>query len=202
MGTTTNNGWTYPESTDLVKDGATAIQTLADDIDTTLGVYAPSSSGLTLINTTTFSAVASQSVNDVFSATYDNYLITGRATMNTGQAALQFRLRASGTDSSASYDRATWFYSFANPAVWNNYVSSTGGGEQPIGGLTNTNSFFHLNVSGANLAATTAFWGGTSSSAHFLSGGMHTLTTQYTGFTIFPSSNNMTGYVSVFGVNK
>jgi hypothetical protein len=49
MGTTTNNGWTYPESTDLVKDGATAIQTLADDIDTTLGVYAPSTSGLTLI---------------------------------------------------------------------------------------------------------------------------------------------------------
>jgi hypothetical protein len=74
MGTTTNNGWTYPESTDLVKDGATAIQTLADDIDTTLGVYAPSTSGLTLINTTTFSAVASQSVNDVFSATYDTFI--------------------------------------------------------------------------------------------------------------------------------
>ena len=75
MGTTTNNGWTYPESTDLVKDGATAIQTLADDIDTTLGVYAPSTSGLTLINTTSFSGVASQSVNDVFSSTYDNYRI-------------------------------------------------------------------------------------------------------------------------------
>jgi hypothetical protein len=75
MGTTTNNGWTYPESTDLVKDGATAIQTLADDIDTTLGVYAPSSSGLTLINTTSFSGVSSQSINDVFSATYENYVV-------------------------------------------------------------------------------------------------------------------------------
>lgn len=36
-GTTTNNAWTYPTSTDLVKDGATAIQTLADGIDTSTG---------------------------------------------------------------------------------------------------------------------------------------------------------------------
>lgn len=36
-GTTTNNGWTYPTSTDYVKDGATAIQTLATGIDTSTG---------------------------------------------------------------------------------------------------------------------------------------------------------------------
>ena len=35
-GTTSAFGWDYPTSTDLVKDGATAIQTLADDIDTSL----------------------------------------------------------------------------------------------------------------------------------------------------------------------
>ena len=33
MGTTTNNGWPYPESTDYVADGATAIENLADAID-------------------------------------------------------------------------------------------------------------------------------------------------------------------------
>jgi hypothetical protein len=38
MGNTANNNWPYPESTDLVKDGATAIENLADAIDTTLGV--------------------------------------------------------------------------------------------------------------------------------------------------------------------
>jgi hypothetical protein len=36
-GTTTNNGWDYPTSTDYVKDGATAIETLATDIDTSVG---------------------------------------------------------------------------------------------------------------------------------------------------------------------
>jgi hypothetical protein len=41
MGTTTNNGWTYPESTDLLKTALLLFKDLADAIDTTLGVYAP-----------------------------------------------------------------------------------------------------------------------------------------------------------------
>jgi hypothetical protein len=36
MGTTANFSWPYPESTDYVADGATAIENLADAIDTTL----------------------------------------------------------------------------------------------------------------------------------------------------------------------
>jgi len=37
-GTTANNSWPYPDSTDFVADGATAIENLADAIDSTLGV--------------------------------------------------------------------------------------------------------------------------------------------------------------------
>lgn len=36
-GITTNNGWTYPTSTDLVTNGASAMQTLATGIDTSTG---------------------------------------------------------------------------------------------------------------------------------------------------------------------
>jgi hypothetical protein len=36
-GTTTNNGWDYPTDTDYVYLGAQAIQTLATDIDTSIG---------------------------------------------------------------------------------------------------------------------------------------------------------------------
>ena len=94
--TTTNFGWDIPQSTDLVKDGATAIAALGQDIDTafvdfkggttgqvlkkTSGTdldveWGTASSGLTLINTTSFSAVANQQFNGVFSSTYDNYQI-------------------------------------------------------------------------------------------------------------------------------
>jgi len=36
MATTTNYGWTTPNDTDLVKDGASAIRTLGSSIDTTV----------------------------------------------------------------------------------------------------------------------------------------------------------------------
>jgi hypothetical protein len=59
-GTTTNNGWDYPTSTDLLKDGALAIQTLATDIDTSVGTgllawtaYTPTFGGVTVGNGTT-----------------------------------------------------------------------------------------------------------------------------------------------------
>jgi hypothetical protein len=102
MGTTTNNGWTYPESTDLVKDGATAIQTLADDIDTTLGVYAPSTSGLTLINTTSFSAVNQQNVTGVFSADYYHYKIVLNAIGSTTTQNVNIRVLSGTTPNTAS----------------------------------------------------------------------------------------------------
>jgi hypothetical protein len=37
MGTTSNRSWPYPESTDFVADGATAIENLADAIDGSIG---------------------------------------------------------------------------------------------------------------------------------------------------------------------
>jgi hypothetical protein len=37
MATTTNNGWTTPDDTDLVKDGALAIRDLGQEIDTSVG---------------------------------------------------------------------------------------------------------------------------------------------------------------------
>jgi hypothetical protein len=42
MATTTNYGWTTPNDTDLVKDGASAIRTLGSSIDTTTKALNPS----------------------------------------------------------------------------------------------------------------------------------------------------------------
>jgi hypothetical protein len=106
MGTTTNNGWPTPVATDLVKDGWEAIKDLGDAIDTTLGVYAPSTPGLTLINTTSFSAVSAVSLAaNTFSATYTNYRILFYITAKSTANVCTVRLRTSGTDNSSStYD--------------------------------------------------------------------------------------------------
>ena len=75
--TTPNYGWDVPTSTDYVKDGATAIETLGDDIDATLyaalgGAYP----GLRYIKKQTIgSGVTTVTVTSAFSATYENYKI-------------------------------------------------------------------------------------------------------------------------------
>ena len=74
--TTPNYGWTVPTSTDLVKDGATAIETLGDAIDASMNTaLGTKKAGLVLLNTTSFSGVATQSLNNIFSAKYTNYKI-------------------------------------------------------------------------------------------------------------------------------
>jgi hypothetical protein len=57
--------------------------------------------GLVHINTTTFSSVASESFNDVFSATYDNYYVLLNISASTA-ATITLRLRNAGTDLSGS----------------------------------------------------------------------------------------------------
>jgi hypothetical protein len=136
MGNTANNNWPYPESTDLVKDGATAIENLADAIDTTLGVFTPSTPGLSLISTTSFSGVASQSSDDVFSSTYDNYRILLKYTQSTSNTTTM-RFRTSGSsNTNATYSNAVYRYQSDNT----------------VGGQAGDESQTVLNLNGAAIA--------------------------------------------------
>lgn len=49
MATTTNFGWTTPNDTDLVKDGASAIRTLGSAVDTSMGDLLGGTSGQILV---------------------------------------------------------------------------------------------------------------------------------------------------------
>jgi len=129
--TTTNFGWDIPQSTDLVKDGATAIAALGQDIDTALidlkggttgqvltkasntdldfsftTPAAPSGSGLTLIKRSTFSAVANTGTtfDTVFSSTYKSYLVVIEDIFAaTGTDDLHFQFRAGGVTTTSGY---------------------------------------------------------------------------------------------------
>jgi hypothetical protein len=81
MATTTNYGWTTPDNTAYVKDGASAIRTLGSSVDTSLfNITNGKNTGLVPISTTTYSGVASVSVDNVFTSTYKNYRIVVNAT--------------------------------------------------------------------------------------------------------------------------
>lgn len=103
--TTPNYGWDVPTSTDYVKDGATAIETLGDDIDASLfSITTGKNVGMVHLNTSTFSSAASVSVDNVFTTSYDNYRIlfniTAASATSTG---LRWYGRTSGSDVTATY---------------------------------------------------------------------------------------------------
>jgi hypothetical protein len=205
MGNTANNNWPYPESTDLVKDGATAIENLADAIDTTLGVFVPSSPGLTLINTTSFSGVSSQSFNDVFSATYDNYLMVCNFDQNTSAGSLEIRMRAAGTNrTGAAYNFTTleWATSatVARLASQTAYLvgSAFATVEHNFTALF-TEPFVATRASGIYCEINRNTTG---SSVGSIVSGAYTTNDSNDGFAFLVSAGTITGTVSVYGYNK
>jgi hypothetical protein len=61
--TTPNNGWAVPTSTDYVKDGATAIETLGDAIDTSVGTGLLAWTSYTPVLTSQTGSITSYTVN-------------------------------------------------------------------------------------------------------------------------------------------
>jgi len=212
--TTTNYGFDIPQSTDLVKDGATAIATLGQDIDTAMNTaLGTKKAGMVLLNTTSFSGVSSQSVNDVFSATYDQYRIVCNFQINT-TANLLMRLRVSGADNTSanySWARHLLISDAATPSV--NPAGSNGltADGFRISQATNSgeNNFsvevFNPFVSAkTNFTSLSAFHQTSTNSVLYVAAGGMSVTTSYTGFTIYQSTgtNGLSGTVRVYGYNN
>jgi hypothetical protein len=201
MAVTPNYGWPVPVATDFVKDGYEAIADLGDAIDAT--VFGLPAGALTHINTTSFSAVASQSINDVFSATYKNYKILVNCT-GTGGVALSLRYRVGGADNSTAN------YNWCQVAMGSSSTAITGtvGSSQTsasIGFAYGTGNGQEINV--FNPFEATATLQETFQSS--LTGGLQVtrlvgaglnLSTSFDGFTIFPASGTITGTIRVYGV--
>jgi hypothetical protein len=205
MPNTTNNNWPTPADTDLVKNGADAIRDLGNAIDTTLGVYAPVTPGLVKLQTVTFSGVTSQSVNDVFSSTYDNYLILFNYFANGGNSS--FRLRASGTDNSNS-NYISRGVSDSDAAVSTTRANAqTSAGLQTVSTSANFGARHVMQILGPNLNGATSIYTQTMYSTTTSSGeGYYLRATlreayQATGFTLINGAN-MTGSLSVYGYAK
>ncbi len=164
------------------------------------------------INLVCVSAVASQSVNDVFSATYDNYMLL--LNINSHSAIdkdVRLRMRASGTDESS----AQYFYQFnamtqANTTDNFRDSNATSFFTSTLDSLT-TGAFFTTTFQIRNpfaSSATTFFTdinginNVTSNITTYRGGGVLNTTTSYSGFSLIVSAGNITGNVSVYGFNK
>jgi hypothetical protein len=163
-----------------------------------------SDSGLIHIETVSMSAVASQSLNDVFSATYDNYKIILSSESGSGLVTVRLRLRVGGSDdSTANYN----FTQLDANGTSVGGLRSTGQTSTDIAlASTDVGQNASIEIYRPNLTQPTSLvstivarlnspFGRTYFSEHVVS-------TAFTGFTIFPSASNITGSVSVYGYAK
>jgi hypothetical protein len=206
--TTPNYGWAVPTSTDLVKDGATAIETLGDAIDASMNTaLGTKKAGMVLLNTTSFSAVASQSIDNVFTATYANYFINFEMTQNTSNANIGFRFRVGGADNSTS----NYLYAFTgiNTAVAADNIIGSGQTQSLFTrGFTTGLVAANMNFFGPQLSKTKAItsnsWGtsATGQGAHFTGAALFNASTVFDGITFITSAGTMTGTIRVYGYNN
>ena len=167
---------------------------------------AASTQGLTLINTTSFSGVSSQSINNVFSATYTNYRIVTQMTSTTA-AQLQMRLRVSSSDNSSSEYRWGGIQrtnntgaidaSYSNPTATNFEIMRI---DDALGGGAVIDIYNPFTAIRTSMTLTSAGCNTSNNEYKWINGQM-TVTTSYTGFSLIPQSGNITGSVSVYGYN-
>jgi hypothetical protein len=202
--TTPNYGWTVPTSTDLVKDGATAIETLGDAIDASMNTaLGTKKAGMVLLNTTSFSAVASQSVSNFTSASYSKYRIIFSAITSTDGSSFRFRFRENVTDKATGYYGAAYYARYTGTSgLYTNENNGTfcviGSGDTAVYSAISFDFYKPANTIGIIIGHGLDSDAG---SAYFF-GDNNLSMTDVTGFSIFPQAGTMTGKVSVYGYNE
>jgi hypothetical protein len=193
---TVANAYTKSE-TDSIAAAAAGLRMV---VPTSVAVGSGSGSVDTIGNVT-FSGASSVSLNECFNATYDNYAIL--INLSTAPADdISIRMRVSGSDNSSSNYRNGLFYvgaynSQANGAVNNSTSTSFGG---IVYGDTTIASSSQINIYNPfNTAYTKSTWIGAGSN-FVTGGGVMTVNTSYTGFTLRAlGGGNLSGTLRVYG---
>lgn len=149
----------------------------------------------------TFSSCATLSLNGVFSATYDNYLISIRSVSPIGSYAFRARFRSSGVDNSTTNSYVSQvIYSDDSTVAAARSTSNLA----DIGNVGAVMDGYTLNVFGPYLAQPTALRSTTVNSNFSVSLAdwvvAHNQSASYDGITIFPGFSSLSGLISVYGL--
>jgi hypothetical protein len=160
MATTTNYGWTTPDDTDLVKDGAAAIRSLGSSIDTTLKAQIDGEvTNWTLVNAggTALTGAGTITISGISGANQILAVVSGGS--GTNSSVFSFRLNADSGSSYASFGlnlTAGGSYSANNQSA----VNTVSGTSIPFGAASaNGNSAVsgYILISGCNTSGLKAF---------------------------------------------
>ena len=167
----------------------------------TIATTVDAKTGLVLLNTTSFSSVGSQSINNVFTSAFRNYKIVVTA-KHASDSDLTFRVRASGTDlSSSNYYQGRYYVGLTSSLAFgsgNNSLQSS----WDLGRIGTWAGSMVMDIANPQATeVTTAFTSSAGGYFQVFGQSLNNITTSYDGFTII-SGGSMTGQVSVYGYNN
>ena len=203
--TTPNYGWDVPTSTDYVKDGATAIETLGDDIDASMfAALDAKPAAAVLLSSTSFTAQSALIVDSVFTSTYTNYKVVFTGT-SSAAGSLFGVLRSAGADITSGYFNGGLTVVFGSGAV-----SGRAGNNEAFIYFTQTSGSNFLSNCTFDLiapqAASKKGIGGFAfrgdSFGSYIANTETNFTTACTGIKIYPSNGTLTGTVQIYGMKK
>lgn len=156
--------------------------------------------GLVYITSTTVgSAVASVTVSNCFSSTYDNYVVLVQGIVNSTAANLTLQL--SGITSS-TYSTGGTFFTYGSATVSGFGPAATTSWTVGPAGTTNSHAFMQIMAPNASTSKT-LFTQGSSTASYYSFAGTCTSTSTATGFVIAPNAGTMTGgTITVYGYRK
>ena len=194
MATTTNFGWTTPDDTDLVKDGASAIRTLGSAIDTSLVDLKGGTTGQVLAKASdtdmdfTWATDASGIPATIFDAKGD--LIAASA----ADTAARLAVGTNGQFLSANSSTATGLEWVAAPVAGANWTLLNSGGTALTGAQTITVS----GISGADKVFILVETASSASALSFMRFQINTATSNYVnqGVVFAAGSTYSNGYIS------
>lgn len=170
--------------------------------------YSPiTTTGLVLLSSTTFSAVSSVSINNCFSANFDNYKLVISAGLN-GPSMLNFRLRTTTDYTAGNYNQGGWAVGNNNSSgTWAVANAATSAQIARLHTASDSFAFISMDVNEPYVSTKSTFWSGLTSTPDqgstavrgLFFGGSVYLLSSFTGFSLYPDSGVFTGSVKVYG---
>lgn len=168
--------------------------------------WTTASSGMTLITRSTASAVATVTLDSIFTSTYDTYLFVIERLLNSASAALYLQLRYAGPTTEA----AGYYGTSVNFASTQTQVVVIGAAQSTVASATSASqtSNFAIWFNQVGNASEGGNWHGTGQSgglgpgAPFTYGCWQANSRTYTGLILSSASGNITGEFSVYGLAK
>ena len=189
-------------------NGQTLVADSAEATGLKWSTPATAASGMTFITSSTFSNVASVTLDGFFTSTYDQYVVTFTATFaGTGSDDAQLQFRYSGTTqasgyygSNASINTSTSLWTIGVQRADSKAILSTNAGD------TGQKSSGTMQVGGVGVATTYPTISGSYGNLNlegssFFSNGVASSNVM-TGFLFNSSSSNVTGIIRVYGLAK